>query len=99
MWGMSVLNSFSTDARAAGAIGLTRIIQGHVHCQLVTHSAIQTVGAHGNYLHHVTSVGHQVLNDRPLVVKNNNKLNASHLIVRTCDVIKLLEGKTWKGDL
>lgn len=66
---MSVLNSFSTDARAAGAIGLTRIIQGHVHCQLVTHSAIQTIGAHGNNLHHVTGVGHQVLNDRPLVVR------------------------------
>lgn len=69
MWGMSVVNSFSTDARAAGAIGLTRIIQAHVHGQLVTHSAIQTIGAHSNYLHHVTSVGHQVLNDRPLVVE------------------------------
>lgn len=69
---MSVLNSFSTDARAAGAIGLTRIIQGHVHCQLVTHSAIQTIGAHGNNLHHVTGVGHQVLNNRPLVVKKRN---------------------------
>lgn len=68
---MSVVNSFSTDTRAAGAIGLTRIIQGHVHCQLVTHSAIQTVGTHSNHLHHVTSVGQQVLNDRPLVVKKN----------------------------
>lgn len=75
---MSVVNSFSTDARAAGAIGLTRIIQGHVHSQLVTHSAIQTVGAHGNYLHHVTSVGHQVLNDRPLVVEKTKLITIDY---------------------
>ena len=57
----------STETVSAGSVGLTGVIQGHVHDQLVAHAAVQTIGAHSHNLYHVAGVGHQVLDDRPLV--------------------------------
>ena len=65
--GGATLDTAWADTGGTGTVALTRVVDGHVDRQLVTHTAVQTVGAYRHHLDHVAGVGQQVLEDRPLV--------------------------------
>lgn len=54
---------------SAESVSLTRVVQRHVHDQLVAGAAVQAVSAHSHHLNHIGGVGCQILDDRPLGVQ------------------------------
>lgn len=60
------LRTVCVEVLALVLASLTRVVEGHVDGHLLAHATVQTVGAHGHHLHHIASVGYQVLQHGPL---------------------------------
>lgn len=61
-----MLRTVCVEVFAVVVVSLTGVFEGHVDGQLLAHVTVQTVGAHGHHLHHIASIGYQVLQHGPL---------------------------------